>query len=316
MAFVERSPSPVRFRMSQPCQECADAIQSLIPIQYAAGSLTDCHRTFGGDARRPAMTILLLLANALLLGFKHGIDWDHIAAIMDITGSATSSVSAQSFAVLQRRAVTLSSMYALGHAMVVAALGIAALCFATILPKWTDPLMERIVGFTLVVLGFWVFYSLWRYLNGKGDFQLQSRWMLTFAIFERAFNWLRARFFGRANSDEVRVRNYGKRTAFGVGMIHGIGAETGSQVLLIAAIGGSTSHGIGIAILAAFLVGLLLSNTVIAILGATGFITSARLRPAYIMVGALAGAFSLVVGAFFIGGIGDALPDLQRMLGA
>ena len=39
------------------------------------------------------------------------------------------------------------------------------------------------------------------------------------------------------------MSSYGPRTSFGVGMIHGIGAETGTQVLLIAAVGGASSAG-------------------------------------------------------------------------
>jgi len=36
-----------------------------------------------------------LLVTALLLGFRHGIDWDHIAAITDITSTTAASTAGE-----------------------------------------------------------------------------------------------------------------------------------------------------------------------------------------------------------------------------
>ena len=44
-------------------------------------------------------------------------------------------------------------------------------------------------------------------------------------------------------------------------MIHGVGAETGTQVLIIAAVGGAAGQGLGVPMMFAFIVGLLISNT-------------------------------------------------------
>lgn len=93
-------------------------------------------------------------------------------------------------------------------------------------------------------------------------------------------------------------------------MIHGIGAETGSQVLIIAAVGGAAAQGYGAAMMFAFIVGLLLSNTAIAFLSATGFISSSRAKAIYVTIGLLAGCFSLFVGIYFLAGKSDVLPDL------
>jgi high-affinity nickel-transport protein len=263
-----------------------------------------------------------LLGTALALGFRHGIDWDHIAAITDITSTTTSVESAPTaapsvpFGRVELRAFGLATLYALGHASVVAALGLLALYFATVLPEWLDPIMERIVGVTLLSLGAWVFYSLLRYLRGEGDFQLRSRWMLVFAGVRHGWHWLHHRMAGSQHDTQpFRVDQYGPLAALGVGMIHGIGAETGSQVLIIAAVGGAASQGMGTAMMLAFVVGLLLSNGVVAFLTASGFISSTRARPFYIAIGVAAGAFSLIVGAFFALGLSDQLPDLQEIFG-
>jgi hypothetical protein len=57
--------------------------------------------------------------------------------------------------------------------------------------------------------------------------------------------------------------------------------------------------------------GLLLSNTAVALLTSTGFVTSARAKSLYVGAGCLAAVFSLVVGSYFFLGAAAALPDLQ-----
>jgi high-affinity nickel-transport protein len=273
------------------------------------------------------ITSLAFLGSALLLGIRHGIDWDHIAAIADIAGTTTAvgvagANGGSSGQLVQRRlplpsvelnAIWLSLLYALGHASVVALLGFGALAFAAILPDWIDPIMERVVGVTLLALGFWVIYSLVQYARGRGEFRLQSRWMLVFAAARHGWNHAVARIMRRQPHAHSHVDRYGPRTAFSVGMIHGIGAETGTQVLIIAAVGGAASQGIGIAMMLAFIIGLVISNTMIAILAATGFISSSKAKPFYLAIGVLTAIFSLVIGTFFTLGIGAELPDLGEV---
>jgi cytochrome c biogenesis protein CcdA len=274
---------------------------------------------------------LAILGGGLLLGIRHGIDWDHIAAITDIASTTTAVEVAEgghalaaggattgmrrTFGHLELRAMWLAFLYAVGHATVVVLLGLAALTFAAILPEWIDPIMERIVGVTLLILGVWVFYSLIHYWRGEGDFRLQSRWMMVFAGIRHAVGWARARLSGRPHTEHFHVDQYGPRTAYGVGMIHGIGAETGSQALLIAAVGGAADQGLGVGMLVAFVAGLVISNTIIAFLATTGFASSTRARPVYVAVGLLTGVFSLVIGIFFVLGIGSDLPDLNEIFG-
>ncbi len=75
----------------------------------------------------------------------------------------------------------LRARCSLGHASVVALLGVAALSFEAILPDGIDPLMERVVGLTLLALGMWVAYAQVHYWRGEEDCRLRSRWMLVFA---------------------------------------------------------------------------------------------------------------------------------------
>ena len=293
--------------------------------------------------------ILGLLAGMIVLGFRHGFDWDHIAAITDITSTTTAShadedvpviapmpshahdeparphdhshaeasalhvLGESRFAHEQRHAVGLASLYALGHASVVLVLGVLALLVGAVLPGWIDPILQRVVGVTLVLLGVWVVVSVVQYVRGKGEFRMRSRWMLVFDGARYAWARLQGRIHGHEHQPIAHASQYGPKTAFGVGMIHGVGAETGSQALLLAGVAGVTGAQ-GVVILTAFIAGLLLSNTLVAVTSATGFIGAQRLRTLYVIVGAFAGVSSLVIGLFFIAGLGNALPDLQELL--
>ena len=181
-----------------------------------------------------------VLGAAFALGVRHGIDWDHIAAITDITSTAAAvdggdsrwltsepavfltdeshhvrsagvgegvaiarpialvtatahshalgelghrhngtrtgpRPAIESFVRRQKPALLLGTMYALGHGSIVAVLGLLALLASQFLPDWLDPIMERIVGATLILLAVYLFYSVLQYFRGGGEFRLRSR---------------------------------------------------------------------------------------------------------------------------------------------
>ncbi len=93
---------------------------------------------------------------------------------------------------------------------------------------------------------------------------------------------LQARLHGHEHVEPLEMSSYGAGTSFGVGMIHGIGAETGTQVLLIAAVGGASSAGLGVPMLFAFVVGLLLSNFAIVLISSVGFVSSQSRERIYV----------------------------------
>jgi high-affinity nickel-transport protein len=331
-----------------------------VPIPWILLALSGFGPTYAAANAATTGTVLAVMVTALTLGIRHGIDWDHIAAITDITSTTAAAEAAtehheqdhrldarhahahggatelavhgdtrsepghlaESHPVTtrrllgeQRHAMLLGTLYALGHGLVVTGLGLAALLFGQVLPEWVDPIMGRVVGVTLLVLGIWVFYSLYQYARHGTEFRLRSRWMLAFATVRYAWRWLAARLHGHPHVEPVEMSSYGAKTAFGVGMIHGIGAETGTQVVLIAAIGGAAGAGLGIPMLLAFVVGLLVSNTAIVVVTATGFVASQLRQQIYVAVGVVAGLFSVVVGAIFLFQLNAMLPDLGHLLG-
>lgn len=279
--------------------------------------------------------LLALVLLGIGLGLRHGIDWDHIAAITDITASAVTTEESEAIAYVggagpgavaavalsgppkrteeARHGFFLATLYALGHAAVVVALGLLAIWASAILPEWIDPVMERVVGVTLLLLGVWIFYSLWRY---GSSFRLQSRWMVVFSLGRKGWAALRRRLTGHGHDHDHshEITQYGPRTALAIGMIHGVGAETGSQALLLAAVAGATTALSSTVMLLSFVTGLVISNTLIAVLSAFGFVSSTTKRNVYVGIGVIAGVFSLVVGAFFVLGQGADLPDLQEVI--
>jgi high-affinity nickel-transport protein len=174
--------------------------------------------------------------------------------------------------------------------------------------------MARVVGLTLVALGLWVIYSIYRYARAGERFRLRSRWMLVFDGARYGWRRFQAKVHGHEHVEPLEMSSYGAKTSFGVGMIHGIGAETGSQVLLIAAVGGASSAGLGVPMLFAFVIGLLISNFGIVVLSSVSFVSSQARERLYVSIGAVAGIFSLFVGTIFLFGLQGALPDLGAIL--
>jgi hypothetical protein len=290
-----------------------------------------------------------LLASALLFGFRHGIDWDHIAAITDIAGSQPD----------RRRSILFGSIYALGHALVVFLVGTAAIVLGEQLPDSVDHVMTRIVGITLILLGIYVVVGLVR--HGR-EFRMRSRWMLVFSGVRSLSRKLREARYDDPTADpslehlhagepvhvhgsadgspsvavacdilvsdwhhghhgrpghhhhkhpepEDQLMQYGRATAFGVGMIHGVGAETPTQLLIFLTAAGAGGRLAGELVLVAFIVGLLVSNTVITVGSAFGFLRASRNWTLYLIVALLTALFSTVIGLLFLFGK-DTLPAL------
>src|SRR5271169_773941 len=107
-------------------------------------------------------TLDLALFSAAVLGFRHGFDYDHIAAISDITSVEPA----------RPRAMRMGLVYVLGHAATVAVLGGAVITFQRSLPARIDNWAERAVGLTLVLLGIYVLGTL---LRQKTSFVPKSR---------------------------------------------------------------------------------------------------------------------------------------------
>lgn len=304
------------------------------------------------------------LLAALSLGFRHGLDWDHLAAISDLTTSAGS----------RRRGFSLSMVYAVGHAIVVFVLGAGVIAFGATLPSGTDDWMGRAVGLTLVLLGLWVVVDLVR--QGR-DFRLRSRWMLvldgTFAGLRRVRTLRSSRTIsiehehehehvdgtrshadaqahdhahatadvvsprpvlagaprssagGTAGSDErgshrhrhrhdlqlplgARGR-YSTGSAVGVGMVHGVGVESPTQIAVFVAASSVSGTAGAMALLVCWIAGLVAANAVLAVGIGVGLVRAERNFGLYAFVAVAAASVSVALGASLLLG-GGGLPAL------
>ena len=278
---------------------------------------------------------------ALVFGFRHGFDWDHIAALTDLTGSQTS----------RRRSMWLATLYALGHAAMVVVLGCAAILFTEQVPGSVDVAMERFVGVSLIALGLWM---AWTALRTGGAPPLRSRWMLIIEAVRRVVRRRpsvdvpvvieHAHAHGHADplhehthdhvdgtedhgDTNVVVEHrhvhrhvavvphdpfmrYGGWSSFGVGLLHGVGAETPTQVVVFAAAANASGRPASIGLLLCFVVGLLVSNSLVAAASTFGFARVVGNRIVTATLAAITVAFSLSVGTLLLVGEGAVLPPM------
>ena len=101
---------------------------------------------------------------------------------------------------------------------------------------------------------------------------------------------------------------YGIATCFGLGMIHGVGAETPSQVVLFTTAAGVTGALGGLAILVAFVIGLLLGNTILVVASSAGFSSGQRLPVIYLVLASVTAIVSIAVGLLYVFNRADLLP--------
>jgi hypothetical protein len=242
---------------------------------------------------------LVLAGTSFALGARHGLDWDHIAAITDLTAPRPGEGDAPGRH--GRRGVTLSLWYCTGHGLVLAVLGALVLLLGLGLPPGLDAVFELAVGLTLVTLGGVVLYQLGRY---RSDYRCTGRISLVVGALRQG--WARA----RRREVPVDALDVDRRGAFLVGLLHGTGAETPTQIALFAAAGASGSAASAALILGAFIGGLVLADLGIAAAWLSGLLGTRRAPRVQVMLGAVTGLASLTLGLLILTGHSGVVPPL------
>jgi hypothetical protein len=252
----------------------------------------------------------LALISTAVLGFRHGLDYDHIAAITDISSVQAKASDAMKYGLL----------YVSGHALMIALLGAAVITFHIPLPAGSDRWAERLVGFTLLALGIYVLGTFFRSSpdnsgsdNSGHHSHAQPRTRITLLINGVLWiYWRLSRVFGgtRAEAPQVFKDGYGTTSAFLVGVVHGLGAETPTQLglfFMARSLGGTTGGLLGLLM---FILGLLVMNTLMCA-SAAGLFSATLAKPqALRSLTLLTSLYSIVVGAIFLVGVADRLPSL------
>lgn len=243
----------------------------------------------------PELSFLLL---AFILGLRHGVDWDHIAAITDLVGSENS----------RKKGFTVATFYAVGHELVILILGMLAIVLGYALPDWVDGFMEKLVGVTLIVLSVLLLNYLLR--NNK-EAILISRWRLAYNGISNFVSWLGWKLGNRkADYNTGLNTNMSNRGAVLIGVIHGIGAETPSQLLLFTAATGSGSISSGILTVLAFAVGLFVTHLTMVIASLLGVSRITSKPGVFRAFGIAASLFSIGLGILYLTGGGGWLPGI------
>lgn len=242
------------------------------------------------------------LLSCTLLGLRHGFDYDHLAAITDITSIERG----------WRTSMRLGLLYALGHALTVALLGGAVIFLHLSLPVGMDLIGERLVGATLIVLAIYVLISLIRHRQSEhhGIRVSQSRIALLISGAQHVGWFLRRIRNPNAPKPAAFSFKYDRSSVFVVGIIHGLGAETPSQLLLflLAANLGGTSRGfLG---LLCFVIGLLMMNTLMTAFASGAFTASIHYPHIQDIISSIVAAYSFIIGVTFLLGASSKLPPL------
>jgi len=116
----------------------------------------------------------------------------------------------------------------------------------------------------------------------------------------------------RFEHDQLR-QDRGKKAlkaAFIVGMIHGVGVETPTQVLLFVTAAGVSHSFFAVILLVTFVLGLMLSNTLISVLSILGYAKAKKNSSAFLVLGLITAVISLIVGSLFLFNRGSVLPAI------
>jgi len=227
------------------------------------------------------LEIVSFTAFALFIGFRHGMDSDHVAAIADMVGAEKQ----------RARQIKMGVMYALGHGAIVLVIGLLAVLLGSRLPESFLGAMEVLVGVSLLVLGMFILYSVFKQ---RERYEYQSRLEILYTLIARLL---------KKDQRKLDLQKIGIVGAFLIGVLHGIGAETPTQVMLI-----SSSVGLNNLLFASlqiilFTLGLLAATVLVTYAASWGFMKAGTKRKLYILLGTLTGGYSVLLGISIIQGL-------------
>jgi ABC-type nickel/cobalt efflux system permease component RcnA len=182
-------------------------------------------------------SIAVALLLALLLGLRHATDPDHLTAVSTLVMSDERG---------GRRAGTLGAAWGLGHALTLLALGIPVVLFDDHLPEAVQQAAELAIAVVIVALAVRLLVR-WR----RGYFHVHEH-----SHGGRTHAHPHPHKRGEEHPIEhehVHPEPLGRtpHTAFGIGLVHGVGGSAGASVLLVSAVPGETASAVALLVLAA-----------------------------------------------------------------
>jgi ABC-type nickel/cobalt efflux system permease component RcnA len=165
---------------------------------------------------------------AIVLGLRHATDPDHLAAVGTLMASKREGAG--------RRATALGAAWGIGHALTLFAFGLPVVLFEAYLPERIQQGAELTIGLVIVSLAVLLLVR-WR----RGDFHAH--------VHEHGDG---AHLHVHSHEKGERARTRSPRSAFGIGLVHGMGGSAGVGVLLVASIESTVYGVVALALLAGF----------------------------------------------------------------
>ena len=95
---------------------------------------------------------------------------------------------------------------------------------------------------------------------------------------------------------------YGARTATGIGMLHGIGVESPTQIAVFVASTSIGGRGLGLVLLLAWVIGLVIANAMLAVLAVLGLVDAERNSAIYRLIALFVALASIAMGVLYLTG--------------
>jgi len=236
---------------------------------------------FGLDDKLASMSdgtsLLIVIVVAVLLGFRHATDPDHLAAVSTLVASGRERGA--------RCAALLGSAWGAGHATSLFAFGVPIVLFKAYLPESVQRGAETAVGVMIVALAAWLLVR-WR----RGLFHVH--------VHEHSGSRHAHGHVHGSPAEHAHERTRKARSpfqAYAIGLVHGMGGSAGVGVLLLAAI---HDHAVALAALALFAFFTAVSMALLS----TGFgLTLSRepVRRSFNRIAPALGAASLLFGVWY-----------------
>lgn len=169
---------------------------------------------------------------AVFLGLRHAADPDHLAAVTTLIASGRDRAG--------RAAARMGLAWGLGHGATLFLFGLPIVVFNKYLPERLQQGAETVIGFVIVYLAVRLLYR-WR----TGFFH----------VHQHEHEGERHAHLHPHEASSAHVHEHRTRTplsAFGIGLVHGMGGSAGVSILLLASIESQALAVISLVILAVF----------------------------------------------------------------
>ena len=224
-----------------------------------------------------SISILSTLALGLVLGLKHALDADHLAAVSTIA-TERGGLFASSL---------IGALWGLGHTISLMLAGVLVIVFHFEIGQRGSKALELCVGFMLIALG----VNSLRKLDRGGKAPSHTR----------EHNGDRHQLFGERSQEGIPDTHHRQRLGARpllVGMMHGLAGSAALTVLVVAAI---PSPALGLLYIAIFGIGSIGGMVIMSTLfSLPAQLASLPFSRANILIRGLAGSFSVCFGVFLV----------------